>query len=134
MLKIKSGKREIIEGIELPNQERMRMLEKRKTTINREYWKRTQSNKRRRKKKYPRRTRKLLETKLNSSDLIKEVNTWTVPTVVRYSRPFLKRDELRQMDQRSRKLISMNKALHPRIDISRKRGKDSPALKDCVDA
>ena len=35
--------------------------------------------------------------------------------------PFLKwtRDELRQMDQRSRKLMTIHKALHPRNDVSR---------------
>ena len=55
-------------------------------------------------KEYLRRTRKLLETKLNSRNLIKGINTGAVP-LVRYSGPFLKwtRDELRQMDQRARK-------------------------------
>ena len=33
--------------------------------------------------------RKLLETKLYSGNLIKEINTWAVP-LVRYSGPFLK--------------------------------------------
>ena len=40
-------------------------------------------------KEYLRRTRKLLETKLNSRNLIKVINTWVVP-LVRYSGPFLK--------------------------------------------
>ena len=40
-------------------------------------------------KEYCRRTRKLLETKLNSRNLIKGINTWAVP-LVRYSGPFLK--------------------------------------------
>ena len=71
-------------------------------------------------KEYLRRTRKLLETKLNCRKLIKVVNTWAV-LLVRYSGPFLKwtRDELRQMDQRTRKLMSMHKALHPRDDVHR---------------
>ena len=45
-------------------------------------------------KEYLRRTRKLLETKLSSRNLIKGINTWTVP-LVRYSGLFLKwtRDE-----------------------------------------
>ena len=40
---------------------------------------------------------------------------------VRYSGPFLKwtRDELKQMDQRTRKLVTMHKALHPRDDVDR---------------
>ena len=62
--------------------------------------------------------RKLLETKLYSRNLIKGINTWAV-TLARYSGPFLKwiREELKQIDQRSRKLITMYKALHPRDDV-----------------
>ena len=64
-------------------------------------------------KEYLRRTRKLLETKLTSRNLIKEINTWAV-SLVRYSGRFLKwtRDELKQMDQRTRKLMTLHKALH----------------------
>ena len=40
-------------------------------------------------KEYLRRTRKLLETKFSSINLIKGINTWSVP-LVRYSGPFLK--------------------------------------------
>ena len=69
-------------------------------------------------KEYLRRTRKLLETKLSSRNLIKGINTWAVP-LVRYSGLFLKwtRDELKQMDERTRKLMTMHKALHPRDDV-----------------
>ena len=80
------------------------------------------------KKEYFRRNRKLLETKLCSRNLIKGINTWAV-LLVRYSGPFLKwtREELKQMNQRTRKLITMQKALHPRDDVdglyvSRKEG------------
>ena len=71
-------------------------------------------------KEYLRRTRKLLETKLSNRNLIKGINTWNVPHV-RYSGPFLKctRDELKQMHQRTRKLMTMHKALHPRDDVER---------------
>ena len=71
-------------------------------------------------KEYLRRTRKLLETKLSGRNFIKGINTWAVP-LVRYSGPFLKwtRDELKQMDQRTRKLMTMHKALHPRDDVDR---------------
>ena len=62
-------------------------------------------------KEYLRRTIKLLETKLNCRNLIKGINTWAV-LLVRYSGPFLKwtRNELKQMDQRTRKLMTMHKA------------------------
>ena len=66
------------------------------------------------------RTRKLLKTKLSSKNLIKGINTWAVPLVT-YSRHFLKwtREKLKQMDQRTRKLMTMHKALHPRDNDDR---------------
>ena len=92
-------------------------------------------------KEYLRRTRKLLKTKLNSRNLIKGINSWAVP-LVRYSGPFLKwtRDELKQMDQRTRKLLTMHKALHPRDDIDRQYvsrkegGRGLASIEDSVDA
>ena len=41
------------------------------------------------KEEYVRGTRKLLETKLHSRNIIKRINNWAVP-LVRYSKPFLK--------------------------------------------
>ena len=91
-------------------------------------------------KEYPRRTRKLLETKLSSRNLTKGINTWDVP-LVRYSGPFLKwtRDELKLMDQRTRKLMSMHKALHSRDDVdrlyvSRKEGRRGLTIENNVNA
>ena len=92
-------------------------------------------------KEYLRKTRKLLETKLSSRNLIKRINNWVVP-LVRYSGPFLKwtREELKQMDQRTRKLMTMHKALHPRDDVdklyvSRKEGgRGLASIDDTVDA
>ena len=92
-------------------------------------------------KEYLRRTRKLLETKLSNRTLIKGINTWAVP-LVRNSGPFLKwtREELKQMDQRTRKLMTMHKASHPRDDadrlhVSRKEGgRGLASIEDTVDA
>ena len=92
-------------------------------------------------KEYLRRTRKLLETKLSSRNLIKGIHTWAVP-LVRYSGPFLKwtREELKQIDQRTRKLMNMHKALHPRDDVDRlyvsrkERGRGLASVEDTVDA
>ena len=66
------------------------------------------------KKEYLKRTRKLLETKLYCRKLFKGINTWAV-SLVKYSGPFFKctREELKQMDQRTRKLMTMQKVLHP---------------------
>ena len=92
-------------------------------------------------KVYFRSSRKLLETKLSSRNLIKGIYSWAVP-LVRYSGPFLKwpSDELKQMDQRKRKLMTMHKALHPRDDVDRlfvsrkEGGRGLTSIEDCVDA
>ena len=64
-------------------------------------------------KEYLRRRRKLIETKLSSRDLIKEINTCAV-SLVWYSGLFLNwtRGELRHMDNRIRKLVIMHRPLH----------------------
>ena len=131
--------------MELPNHDRIRTLEENETskylgileadTIKQVQMKDTS------RKEYLRRTRKLLETKLSSRNLIKGINTWAVP-LVRYSRPFLKwtREELKQMDQRTRKLMTMHKALHPRDDVDRlyvsrkEGGRGLASIEDSVDA
>ena len=71
-------------------------------------------------KEYLRRTRKLYETKLSGRNLIKGINAWAV-LLVRYSGPFLKwtRYELKRMDQRTRKHMTMHKALNRRDDVDR---------------
>ena len=92
-------------------------------------------------KEYPRRTRKLLETKISSRNLLKGINTWAM-LLVRYSGPFFKwtRDELKQMDERTRKLMTMHKALHPRDDVDRlyvswkEGGTGLASIEDTVDA
>ena len=71
-------------------------------------------------KEYFRRVRKVLETKLNSRNLMKGINTWAV-SLMRYSAPFLDWtvDELKAMDRRTRKLLTMHKAFHPKDDVDR---------------
>ena len=145
MLAMKSGKRHLTDGIELPNQDKIRMLGEKETykylgileagTI------KQVEMKDKIKKEYPRKTRKLLETKLSGRKLIKRINTWTV-SLVRYFGPFVKwiREELKQMDQRTRKLMTMHMALNPRDDVerlyvSRKEGRRGLAsIEDNVDA
>ena len=91
-------------------------------------------------KEYLRRTRKLLETKLSGTNLIKGINTWAVHRV-RYSGPFLKWtwEELRQMNQRTSKLMTMHKALQTRDDVDRQYvsrkegGRGLASIEDCVD-
>ena len=83
-------------------------------------------------KEFLKRTRKLLESKLCCRNLIKRMNTWAVifERQGRCSRPFFKctKDDVRQMNQRMKELMTMHKVLHPRDDmdclyVSRKEGK-----------
>ena len=121
---MKSGKRHLTDGIELPNQDKIRTLAENETykylgILEADTIKQVEM-KNKIQKEYLTRNRKLFETKLNSRNFIKGINTWAVP-LVKYSGPFLKwtRDELRQMDQTTRKLMTMHKALHPRDDVDR---------------
>ena len=124
MLVMKSGKRHMIDRMELPNHDKIRTLGENETykylgILEADNTKQVEMKDKIR-KEYIRRTRKLLETKLSSRILIKGINTWAVP-LVRNSGPFLKwtRDELKEMDQRTRKLMTMHKALHPRDNVDR---------------
>ena len=145
MLVMKSGKRHIINRMELPDQDKIRTLTENETykysgILEAAIIKRVEM-KDKIQKEYLRGTRKLFETKLTSRNLIKGINTWAVP-LVRYCRPFLKwtRDELKQMDQKTRKLMAMNKALHPRDDVHRlfvsgkEEGRGLASIEDNVDA
>ena len=118
MLVIKSCKQHVIDGKELPNQYKTRTLGENETY---KYLGIKQVEmKEKIKKEYLRRTRKLHETKLSTRNLIEGINNWGVP-LIWYSGPFLKwtREELKQMDQRTRKLMTMPCALHPRDDFDR---------------
>ena len=145
MLVIKSCKRHMTEGMGQPNQEKIRTLGENETykylgILEADTIKQVEM-KDKIQKEYLRRTRKLLETKHSNRNLIKGINTWAVP-LVRYSGPFLKwtTDELKQMDQRTRKLMTLHKALPPRDDVdrlyvSRKEGRRGLiSIEDSIDA
>ena len=124
MLIMKSGKWHMADGMKLPNQDKIRMLGEKETykylgILEADTIKQVE-RKEKIEKEYLRRTRKLLKTKLSWRNLIKGINTCAVP-LVRYLGLFLKgtREELKQMDQRTRKLMTMHKALYPRDDVDR---------------
>ena len=121
-LVMKSGKRHLTDGMELPNQEKNRTLGENETY---KYLRILEADKMKDKilKEYLSRTRKLLETKISSRNLIKVINTWDV-FLGRCWGPFLKwtRDELNQIDQR-------------RLYVSRKEGgRGLTSIEDSVDA
>ena len=92
-------------------------------------------------KEYLKRTKKLLETKFSRRNLIKRINIWAIP-LVRYSRPFLKwtREDIKQMGQRTRKLITIHQVFHPSDDVYRlyvsgnKRGRGLASIEGSFDA
>ena len=99
---MKSRKRHITEGIELPNQEEIRTFGEKKTyeyleIMEADTIKKVEIKEKKIKKAYLRRTRRLPETKVYYRNLIRGINTWAVP-LVRYSGLFLKwiREDLKK--------------------------------------
>ena len=93
MLVMKSGERQLTDGMELPNKDKIKTLAENEIhkylgILEADTVKQAEM-KEKIQKEYLWRTRKLLETKLNSRNLIKGINTWAVP-LVSYSGPFLK--------------------------------------------
>ena len=87
---MKSGKRHLTDGMELPNQNKIRTLGEKETYKYSDIFEantiKQMDMKEKRKKEYLRRNKKLLETKQCSRNHIKGINTWVV--LVRYSGPF----------------------------------------------
>ena len=90
-------------------------------------------------KEYLRRTRLVLQSKLNGRNKISAINTWAV-SLMRYGAGIInwRKDELKEIDRRTRKLMTMNKALNPNSDVARlyvKRkdgGRGLISIEDCV--
>ena len=71
-------------------------------------------------KEYYRRVRKILKSKLNGGNIVKAVNLRAV-SIVRYGAGIIdwKKDELKEMDRKTRKLFTIYGALHPQADVDR---------------
>ena len=71
-------------------------------------------------KEYRRRVKKVLGSKLNGGNTIKVINAWAI-SVVRYSGGIMDWtvDELKEADRKTRKLLTLNGALHPRSNTDR---------------
>ena len=79
-------------------------------------------------KEYIRSLRKVLKSKLNGGNLVHRVNSWAV-SLLKYSAAFVSRrkSELQAIDRKTRKLLTIYGALHPKSDedrlyIPRKKG------------
>ena len=109
---IKSGKRETMEGIELPNQERIRTLGEK---LNYKYLGILELDTiKHGKNVYLKGTRKLLETKLCCRNHQRNKYLGILPCKRLWV--ILKMDMRRQIDQRTRKLMIIPKVLHSRYD------------------
>ena len=88
---MRSEKSQITDGIEVPNQERMRTRKGKLQVCGNIASRHHQTNRdeEKNKKRVSQTKEQLLETKDCNRNLIKGINTWTVP-LVRYSGPFLK--------------------------------------------
>ena len=67
---------------------------------------------------YKRRVRKILESKLNGSDLTKGIGA---VSLLRYSAVFLAwtKDEIKEINRRTRKLMTMYNGFHLRSNVDR---------------
>ncbi|XP_069997569.1 uncharacterized protein [Penaeus vannamei] len=72
------------------------------------------------KKEYTRRVRNILKSKLNGGNIISAINSRAV-SVVRYGAGIIKgtKNELEEMDRKTRKLMTMYGAQHPKADVDR---------------
>ena len=90
-------------------------------------------------KKYIRRLRKILKSKLNGGNLVRGVNTWAV-SLFRYSATFVswRKSELQGIDRKTRKLFTIYGVLHPKSDVDRlyiprkEGGRGMISIEDCV--
>ena len=71
-------------------------------------------------KEYYRRVRQLTSSKLNGGNTITTINSWVV-SLVKYSARILKwtKDELKVMNRKTRKIMTMNRIYNPQSDTGR---------------
>ena len=120
---INIGKIKSTDGIELPSGEKIREIEEGgyKYLGILEYDRvKEQEMKDKFRNKYFRRTKLILKSTLNGRNKIMALNTSAV-SILRYGARILKwnKNELQEMDRKTRKFMTMNKELHPRSDLAR---------------
>ena len=120
---LKRGKLIHFEGINLPNCETMKMIDENGYTYLGVLELDGLKEKEMKEKiitEYKRRVRLVMKSKLNGKNKIQAVNTWAVATL-RYGAGIIdwKVDELRQLDRKTRKMLTMYGAFHPKSDADR---------------
>ena len=142
MLVIKRGKVVESNGIDLPNNETIKSIHEENGY---KYLGVMEANqvlsgqmKERLRKEYKRRVKKILKSKLNGGSTITAINTWAV-SMMRYAAPFVdwRKDELKEIDRGTRKMMNMYRVLHPRDSVARlylprkEGGRGLVAIEDC---
>ena len=92
-------------------------------------------------KEYKRRLKLVLKTKLSGKNKIMAANTWAV-AILRYSAGLVewKTDELNELDRKTRKMMTLFDALHPKSDVDwvylsrQKGGRGLISCKMCIKA
>ena len=91
------------------------------------------------KKEYIRKVRNILKSKLNGGNIVSNINSKAV-SIVRYGAGVISwtKMELEELDRRTRKLMAMYRAHHPKADVNRlylqrcKGERGLLGLEDCV--
>ena len=111
------------QGIELPNGETMKEVEQEGYTyLGIVELDKIKENEMKEKtiKEYKRRLRLILKSKLNGKNKITAINTWAV-AIFRYGAGIIdwKESELKSIDGKTRKMLTMYGAMHPKSDVDR---------------
>ena len=139
---LKRGKVVRSDGIELPSGEKIKEIEETgyKYLGITEYDKIEESTmKENFRTEYIRRTKVIMKSRLHGRNKIKALNTWAV-SLLRYGAGIIKWTvgELDAMDRKTRKIMTINKELHPKSDVDRlyisrsKGGRGLIGCKNCV--
>ena len=123
ILTMKRGKVVRSEGLKLPNNEVMKEVEKEGYTyLGIVELDKIKENEMKEKtiKEYKRRHRLILKSKLNGKNKVTAINVWAV-AVFRYGAGIIqwKESELKDVDRKSRKTMTMYGALHPQSNVDR---------------
>ena len=110
------------QGIELPNGETMKVEQEGYTYLGIVELDKIKESEMKEKtiKEYKRRLRLILKSKLNGKNKITAINTWAV-AIFRYGAGVIdwKESELKSVDRKTRKTLTMYGAMHPKGDVDR---------------
>ena len=123
VLVLKRGKVVSSAGVEMPDDERIKEIEKNgyKYLGILEYNKIKESKmKENFRREYLRRTKLIMKSRLNGRNKIIAINTWAV-SLIRYGAGIVKwtKSKLDEIDRKTRKVMTMNKELHPGSTVDR---------------